>query len=393
MLTWLRCIAALVLLAGAMPAATASGPAFVETPTRTPALKIAIETLERAIPSMLATEKAPGLKRVPGLSIAVVDRGTVAWLAGYGTTASKVGGVNVTSDTIFEAASLSKPVTALAALRLVDDGKLALDTPLATYVTYADLPDDPRARAITARHVLSHTTGFPNWRQAGALRIFFEPGNRFSYSGEGYVYLQRAIEAITKEAFDATVHRLVFQPLGMSRSSFLPVADDERAKPHTDIGSQLPPRERPDANAAASLRTTVSDYGRLLAAVMAATTGLKPETATLMLSAQVQLDPSCIRCTERPVANRSNTVEWGLGWGLERGSEGAGIWHWGDNPGFKCYVAATLDARRGVVFFTNSDAGLSLRNRIVDMALGGSHPAHDQVKYEQLAGSGGGVRQ
>lgn len=371
----LRCAAVVGLLAAA--AWTRGGSA--------PDLKSTIETLEREIPAMLATEKIPGLKRVPGLSVAIVDRGKLAWRAGYGTTASRTDGVAVTADTIFEAASLSKPVAALTALRLADDGKLALDTPLVKYVTYADLPNDPRARAITARHVLSHTTGFPNWRQSQPLTIFFEPGNRFSYSGEGYVYLQRAIEAITKEPFDATVRRLVFEPLGMSRSSFLAIEDANRSKPHTDIGTELPVRDRGGPNAAASLRTTAADYGRFLAAITAGATALRRETVKAMLSPQVQLDPACIRCTDRPAADRSEAAAWGLGWGLERGSEGQGLWHWGDNPGFKCYVAATLDVQRGVVFFTNSDAGLSLRNRIVEIALGGTHPAHDQVKYEQIA--------
>src|SRR4029078_6503121 len=96
----------------------------------------------------------------------------------------------VTESTRFEAASLSKPVTAYVALQLVDAGRLALDAPLTKYMPYADLPAYPRAKTMTARHVLSHTTGFANWRRRDPLKLFFAPGERFRYSGEGYVYLQ-----------------------------------------------------------------------------------------------------------------------------------------------------------------------------------------------------------
>jgi CubicO group peptidase (beta-lactamase class C family) len=369
--------AALLALSAAFAAAPATAPA-------PPALQQAIATLQRDIPLLMAGEQIPGTKRVPGLSIAVVDDGIVAWQSGFGVTAHG-SSASVTADTIFEAASLSKPVTAHVALQMADAGLLDLETPLTRYVAYPDLPDDARARAITARHVLSHTTGFPNWRGADPLRVYFTPGDRFSYSGEGYVYLQRAIEAIAKEPFDTTARRLVFTPLGMSRSSFVTPTGENRAAAHTDAGTPL--RRRPDtaeANAAASLRTTATDYARFLSAALRGAR-LKPETAARMTAPQVQLDPACMRCTERIATVRSEAVAWGLGWGLEHGSEGRGIWHWGDNPGFKSYVAASLGARRGVVFFTNSDAGLSLRNRLVEIALGGTHPAHEQIRYAQVA--------
>jgi CubicO group peptidase (beta-lactamase class C family) len=173
----------------------------------------------------------------------------------------------------------------------------------------------------------------------------------------------------------------------MSRSSFVTSTGENHATAHTDAGTPLRRRlETAEANAAASLRTTATDYARFLSAVLRGAR-LKPETAARMTAPQVQLDPACIRCTERTATVRSEAVAWGLGWGLEHGSEGRGIWHWGDNPGFKSYVAASLATRRGVVFFTNSDAGLSLRNRLVEIALGGTHPAHEQIRYAQVARS------
>src|SRR6185295_2724162 len=94
--------------------------------------------------------------------------------------------------TIFEAASISKPIVALGALDLVRRGALSLDTPLDAYLPEPYLPVDRRASTITARMVLGHTTGFPNWRPRGEpLALLRDPGTRFGYSGEGYVYLQR----------------------------------------------------------------------------------------------------------------------------------------------------------------------------------------------------------
>ncbi len=129
-------------------------------------------------------------------------------------------GVPVDDDTIFEAASLSKPVFAYAVLKLVDAGRLDLDAPLQKSLP-GDYVEDPRLRSITARRALSHTTGFPNWRPDGQpLKIHFDPGERFSYSGEGFVYLQKAVENRTGETLEALARRLVFEPLRMTSSSY-----------------------------------------------------------------------------------------------------------------------------------------------------------------------------
>src|SRR5215475_4594580 len=129
---------------------------------------------------------------VPGLSIALVRNGNVAWVRAFGVKDSK-SKAPVTDETVFEAASLSKPVFAYAVLKLVDAGQIDLDKPLNQYLPGDyDVGQDPRLSQVTARRVLSHTTGFPNWR-SGALKIHFTPGERFSYSGEGFVYLSKVI--------------------------------------------------------------------------------------------------------------------------------------------------------------------------------------------------------
>src|SRR5262249_40412986 len=140
----------------------------------------------------------------------------------------------VDHETIFAAASLSKPLFAYAVLQLVDAGVLALDAPLSLRVPDY-VPDDPRAASITARHVLSHSSGLPNWRSVDTpLRSASQPGERLSYSGEGFVWLHPVVEAVTGEPLDKTLHRLVFEPLGMHRSSYTwqPEFDANHADPH-----------------------------------------------------------------------------------------------------------------------------------------------------------------
>ena len=158
---------------------------------------------------------------VPGLSIALIRGGKTSWVHGFGIKEAKTD-QPVTAETVFEAASLSKPVFAYGVLKLLEQGKLALDTPLTTYLPKPYIEGDERLAKITARIVLSHRTGFPNWRQSdGALPIYFTPGERFSYSGEGYIYLQRVVEQITHKPLNEYMTEAVFTPLGMRNSSYV----------------------------------------------------------------------------------------------------------------------------------------------------------------------------
>ncbi len=154
-----------------------------------------VARLEQLIPQLMKDGD------VPGLSIALARGGELVWHKGFGVKNTKTN-EPVTDGTVFEAASLSKPVFAYAVLKLVDAGKFDLDKPLNQYLPgNYDVGDDSRLGLITARHVLSHTPGFPNWRpRGGALKIHFTPGDRFSYSGEGFVYLSKVIEHVTERS-------------------------------------------------------------------------------------------------------------------------------------------------------------------------------------------------
>ena len=321
---------------------------------------------------------------VPGLSIALVRDARLVWHRGFGLRSAATREL-VTDDTVFEAASLSKPVFAYAVLKLVDSGKLDLDTPLNKYLPgNYDVGEDGRLNQITARRVLSHTTGFPNWRPRGdtTLKIHFTPGERFSYSGEGYVYLARVAEHLTGEKFDALMKRMVFDPLGMSASNFVWQDRYERLKifRHNSVGEPTGQNKVTQANAAASLQTTTHDYGRFVAAILRGT-GLKKETAKLMLTPQVKVGES-VNSIARPAGILSPDVSWGLGWGLQNTDEGTSFWHWGDNGDSKAYVVAFAGQKTGVVIFTNSANGLAIVPEIVGQAVGGSQPALALLNYE-----------
>ena len=323
---------------------------------------------------------------IPGLSIAVIRKSKVIWTRGFGVTNSETK-ARVNDHTVFEAASLTKPVFAYAVLKLVDSGKLDLDTPLVKYLPGRyDVGDDPRLDQITARHVLSHTTGFPNWRPRGdkTLKMYFTPGNRFSYSGEGFVYLAKAVEQITGESQEAFIKRTVLDPLDMKSSNLVWRDDYESLKTFThDWVGGVSGRGKPDkTNPAASLQTTANDYAKFVIAMLKGN-GLKPATARLMLTPQSTVTLAGAFSLNAPDAKLSPTVSWGLGWGLEKTQEGIGFWHWGDNGDTKAFVLAFPKQKSGLVMFANSANGLSIINELVESAMGNDHPALAWLKLEQ----------
>ena len=302
-----------ISLAMALLVAATGQEAGKPSSTRAPAAALRADLTQAQVVAQLEKHLPQLMKdgEVPGLAIALVRDGDVVWHRGFGVKNSKTK-APVDDATVFEAASLSKPVCAYAVLKLADSGKFDLDKPLNQYLPgNHDVGDDPRLNQITARHVLSHTTGFPNWRSDKILKIHFKPGERFSYSGEGFVYLSKVIERVTREPFDDFMKHTVFQPLGMTSSSYVwqPSFDKSQSFRHNVLGYVLD-QNKPSpefanvANAAASLRTTAQDYGRFLAAVLKGT-GLKPETRKLMLTPQIQVCEGGPNSIDRPDARRS----------------------------------------------------------------------------------------
>ena len=377
---------ALLFLAG-LPAAMAAGPVVDCRPGSPPVQEVRelaegivaadnARDLDQRIPQLMAAA------HVPGMSLVVIQNGGIVWHGNFGV-ADAATGARVNDGTVFEAASLSKPVFAYAVLKLAARGVIDLDAPLARYLREPYV-EDARASLITARMVLGHTTGFPNWRSGKTLTVHFTPGERFSYSGEGYVYLQEVVEAITGKPADDVVRAEVFGPLGMTSSSYVwtPAYDQTSAVGHAFDGAAVPKGKPSTANAAASLHTTALDYARFVVAVVNGT-GLERAPAAQMLTSQVALDETCTNCLEARPKQLSPALSWGLGWGLEKTPSGEAFWHWGDNGAFRCFVMASRANRSGMVMFTNSVHGLALLDDVLELTVGGSHPASAWIKYDQ----------
>ncbi len=218
------------------------------------------------------------------------------------------------TESIFQAASLSKPVFAYVVMKLVDEGKLELDAPLTQYLAQGyrhqhdplkkqpyDLVTDPRLQMITARMVLNHTSGLPNWA-SGPLKFNATPGEKWMYSGEGFILLQRAVENVTSMPLDQVMKDKVFNRLGMVHSSFVWNTDIEK-KLLIGTKSNAQPRniiKLTEPVSAFSLYTTAEDYGKFLEAVLNDAKLLQAITqSTVMVEPKLNLS-------------------WGLGWGVEK---------------------------------------------------------------------------
>lgn len=320
---------------------------------------------------------------VPGTSIGVVSSGSVArGSAGVIHTATRVA---VNDETIFAAASLSKPVFAYAVLQLIDAGCLSLETKLSTWVPdYVN--DDKRAEDVTVRQVLCHSAGLPNWRSAElSLRTHFAPGERFSYSGEGYIWLQRVVERIMHEPLEALMGRLVFQPLGMNRSSYIwqPAFEANHAAPHDGTRQPGPKRKPHEAMAAFSLHTTAIDYARFLRAVLDRQ-NLQPETASLWLMPHMSVRRRGILALRPEGADEDTGVSWGLGWGLEP-AQGI-FFQWGDsNEGrHKTFAMGSISEQKAMVILTNGSLGMAIVPELVEGLFPGNHPCFEWLGYERL---------
>ncbi len=327
-----------------------------------------VATVERLVPALM------GELRVPGVSVALVRDREVVWSKGFGVK-DVVTRSPVSRDTVFEAASMSKPIFAVLAMQLVDGKRLDLDRPLTGYLTEQAVPDQPEKQIVTARMVLSHTSGFPNWRpggeeREGPLPLLFAPGSRFGYSGEGMFYLQRVVEAIAGQPLDVLAQRALFAPLALRLTgySWTPDIEAQLATGHGDDGTVITRSHYTHPNAAYTLYTTAGEYARLLVEVMRAEQGsstlLSADSAREMLRHQVALDGR--DPVERPWDAGGLGVFWGLGWSLNATRAGDIAHHGGSNrTGFRCFSQFSPSRGSGLVIMTNGTRGSELWTRLV----------------------------
>lgn len=303
--------------------------------------------------------------RVPGLSLAVVRDAKLFWSQAYGVASSE-SGVPVTADTVFAAASLGKPVVAYAAMKLCEAQRLKLDGSLAEYLPEPFIPNEPRLKLITLRHVLSHTSGFPNWRKGDRLTIDFSPGEHFSYSGEGYAYLQRVLEQVSSQPLNDFLQARLLQPLGMKHSGFVwrESYEGHAAQGHDEAGQPKQFWKPQQAIAAASLQATAVDYARFILAMM------PPAN-----SDKVRLSEASIAEMLRPQVRAADKVSWGLGWGIQHSAVGDAFVHFGaSGSGYQSFAVGFRKQGIGLAVLTNSDNGLRLCKELVPLAIGGDYP-------------------
>jgi CubicO group peptidase (beta-lactamase class C family) len=325
-----------------------------------------------------AVLRDPGVQlSVPGLSLATVRSGVVDTVHSLGAR-----GVHdprgVDAHTVFEAASLTKPLVAFIALQLADEGQIDLDRPLHSLCANP-VPGDKRAECITGRHVLTHTSGLPNIVGADTpFKTHFPPGERFSYGSSAFGWLQRVLEKVTGRTLEALARDRVFAPLDMIDSSLQWSArfEDNHATGQEMDGEPVPKRRPATAAASWSLQTTATDYARFVSAVLCGH-GLSPATHRRWFEPVVPARAS-VDDVLNPDAAATEGVAWGLGWGLE--PEQGCFFHWGHNPGFRAFVMGDRHTRNAVVWFANSARGLRLARTILPVTLPGTHHSLDWLQ-------------
>jgi CubicO group peptidase (beta-lactamase class C family) len=395
--------------------------AVLRTAVGTPGLLVAGDAIAQhsadiwSIPSGFEADLATWMNAacVPGLCAVLVRDGNVAWQHAMGVIKA---GTNQTvdQDTMFEAASVSKAVFSYIALQLADDGTIDLDRPLVDYLRPPYLPDHPALSTITSRHVLTHTSGLPNWGEDNKPETFlplFPPGTRFSYSGEGIFWLQLVVEKITGQGLDALARRMLFEPANMNRSTFAGYTDETNAswmhsggrvaknqdwrdvsgfvkrlaeewnKPVQNwtqadwvrAGTTADPKSPPPkrvrfSNAASSLLTTAQDLARF---AMLLSPG--PIRAAWEIK-----ETTRAKMTSPLVAVREGVPNWwGLGVEVEKGNSGYRVGHEGNNDGHcATYLGTEPATGNALVVMTNDGAGFGVYQRMVRMITG-----HDQYSF------------
>ncbi|SMC29113.1 CubicO group peptidase, beta-lactamase class C family [Andreprevotia lacus DSM 23236] len=346
-------LASITIQAAAPPAASAAASA--------PAAADRLQTL---------LEQTARQRDVCAAALAVIRQRKVERIL---TTPGCKGAPPLNGDSLFQAASLSKPLFAYGVLKLVAQGKLALDAPIMRYLPEgyvrrlnpfaADGPtervSDPQLAAVTVRMALSHRSGLPLWAR-GPLTFSAAPGSGWRYSGEGYVLLQRAVERITGQPLDQWMAGQVLPSLGMLHSSFVwqPQLDATLQAGQAADGS---PRGVVQAVplAAGTLYTSASDYARFLATLLN-----DADTLARISDAPGRVDDTL-------------GLSWGQGWGIEKTAHASYLWQPGNNPGYRAFVMLAPASGDGFVLLTNSENGLRLVEPLANHILPDTHRVFD----------------
>ncbi len=281
---------------------------------------------------------------VPALGIGIIENGELTKVEVYGTLDQHK---TAPYNTIFKVASLTKPIVALTALKLIDKGLLSLDEPLYRYWIDPEIKNDKRYKKLTPTIVLTHQTGFPNWRyltDSNTLTFQFDPGTKYQYSGEGFEYLRKAIENKLGKSIEELAKEFLFDPLEMSDTRFwwdAQMDENRYAQNFDEKGEKLETIKYYEANAAGNLLTTVEDYGKFLAYVINGAE-LSKDLYQEMIKQQVVL--------------KENNY-FGLGWEIltDFSNDEFALLHSGKDPGVSTLAIWFPKSKNGYLIFLNGD--------------------------------------
>jgi len=302
---------------------------------------------------------------IPGMTVAFINNGAIVHHRNFGY-ANLQDSIKVSDKTIFEGASISKPIFAYFVMKYVEEGKIDLDTPLYKYLPYPDIAEDERYKKITARMVLSHRSGFPNWRSdhpENKLIIQFEPDTDYFYSGEGYQYLAKVLKHIEQTDWDGLEKQFqskVAIPLGMKHTVFIQndYTKYNKAEPYDKNSKWISPERDIDSifryqfRAPASIHSEPLDFSKWLIALMGKK-GLEENSFEELFEVHSYVDEF-----------NGIEVDYTLGFFKPRLPLTSVYLHGGNNYGFTSYFAIDPDKKWGFVLFTNSEYGEQLGSEL-----------------------------
>jgi CubicO group peptidase (beta-lactamase class C family) len=329
---------------------------------------------------------------VTGLCIGVINDNQPAYVQAYGYKNKAKNELNDTTTSLY-AASLAKPLFGYIVVQLAQEGVINLDKPLCTYLpkpipeydNCKDLSGDDRWKFITARHCLSHTSGFPNWRNSDAnnfqkMGIIFTPGTHYSYSGEGIMLLQMVVEIITHRNLEDLAREKVFVPLHMTKTSFVwqPRFETDYANGHGIEEDTLPKDRYKQPFAAGSMETTIADYTRFIAGVMQKK-NLSDKFWNEMLS-QIAINSKkqifSLNTADTTRDNDAIQLSYGLGCGLFKTPYGRAFFKEGHGVGWVHYMIADPEKKTALIIMSNSASGESIFTELVQKLTGVTIPSY-----------------
>jgi len=295
---------------------------------------------------------------IPTLGLGIIEDGKLTKINVYGTQNSKI---SASINSLFNVASLTKPVTAMTVLRLVSLGKWNLDEPLDKYWIDPDIANDSRHKKLTTRLILSHQTGFPNWRwmnKDNKLNFEFDPGTKYQYSGEGFEYLRKAIEKKFHKNLEELAKEYVFQPLEMNDTSYIwnEKKDENRIIIGYDKdGKSLDIVKNKTPSSADDLMTTVEDYSKFLVAVMN----------------NELLSPAVFEAMKTKQVETKKNKSFGLGFEIyDLGNNEIALSHGGSDKGVNTIFFLLPKTKQGLIIFTNVEDGYKIYEPIMNQYLG-----------------------